>query len=145
MGDTILIEHPERQKRVWRIFFAVSTAALWAIWTYLWLPVIPYLKYLFSTGTPYQHFIPQSWQALADVLPVYLAVIVTMGGTLITWGLYNYLRFRGVERRRARSGVTVEDLSSEVGLAAYQILDWQAARRLVIEHDERGRLSAGWR
>ena len=83
MGDTILIEHPERQEPLARAFFAVITALLWLGWTYLWLPVMPYVDQLWNLDTPYQDFIPRGYQSLAGVLPIYALVIVTMGGTLV--------------------------------------------------------------
>jgi poly-beta-1,6-N-acetyl-D-glucosamine biosynthesis protein PgaD len=56
------------------------------------------------------------------------------------WAHYNKLRFRGREHRKAFAHVVPADLSELYGVPVETIVDWQKARTLVMDHDEKGAL-----
>ena len=73
-------------------------------------------------------------------LESYSIVVVAIGVTLISWGLYNQVRFRGRERRRHREQIGIADLAALYGLPAESISAWQGTRILVMNHDADGTL-----
>jgi biofilm PGA synthesis protein PgaD len=78
-----------------------------------------------------------------DVLPTvgtYAMVAVANATVLILWALYNQVRFRGKERRKASPIVTVDDFARMYEVSAAEVTAWQSARILVVHHDENGRL-----
>jgi poly-beta-1,6-N-acetyl-D-glucosamine biosynthesis protein PgaD len=70
----------------------------------------------------------------------YGIVVVVIGATLISWGLYNQIRFRGRDRRRHREQVGIADLAVLYALPAESISAWQGSRVLVMEHAPDGTL-----
>ena len=82
-------------------------------------------------------------QLVLDVLPTvasYAIVAIANAAVLILWALYNQVRFRGKERRKASPIVTVDDFARMYEVSAAEVAAWQRARILVVHHDENGRL-----
>lgn len=133
----LIIQHPEWQSTGQRTLFASITLAFWALWFQLWLPLITFIAWSLGIGFVYEHMVDLAgYRGLTRLLGIYGIVILTMGGSLIGWALYNYLRFRGVERRSARAPVSAEMLASSYRLNPSDLKSWQSARRLVIHQDQ---------
>src|SRR3954447_9446740 len=111
MGESIIIESPALQSRRQRGLFAVITGVMWAMWCYLWLPVVSLIEWLLGLPSKYQSFVLHGYSALQEVLPVYCGVITLMGGSLVAWAVYNLLRFRGAPRRSARPDMDLDVLA----------------------------------
>jgi biofilm PGA synthesis protein PgaD len=84
-------------------------------------------------------FLPAMFRFL-DTLADYGIVIVANGTILILWAVYNWLRFRGPDRRGGGKPVTAADLAALYGRPAGDIEGWQQARILVMFHDPDGTL-----
>ena len=113
----LIIERPDLQSRSQRLISTTLTAFFWALWLYLWLPVVALV----------------GWYAVC---------IVALAGSLIVWALYNIFRFRGRERRKARPLVRVGQVAEHVGVEPDTLLAWQRARILHVMHDEAGRIES---
>lgn len=97
--NVLLIERPELQSTRQRAVFGILTLVMWAIWFYLWLPLITlvgwylgfdlFADYILNLGENEQ------WRDLLW----YGAVIVLSGMSLFLWSQYNLSRFSGLERR----------------------------------------------
>lgn len=86
---------------------------------------------------------PPRLRLVMNVLPMiatYAIVAVTNAMVLIAWALYNQVRFRGRERRKASPFVTVDDFARMYEVSASEVAVWQSARVLVMHHDDSGRL-----
>jgi poly-beta-1,6-N-acetyl-D-glucosamine biosynthesis protein PgaD len=140
VGDP-LIETPDAQSAVQRALLTALTGVFWAIWTYLWLPVVSLVEWLFDASWGYQDFVLEGYEALAEVAIAYGAVIFVMGGSLVGWGLYNMIRFRGVERRRPAPALDQPALARYYKVDAGELSCWRAARRLVIRYHANDTLS----
>jgi biofilm PGA synthesis protein PgaD len=118
------------------------TAALWFSYVYLssdfFLFIAETFFWMIGTGpeSPRLHLV-------LDVLPTvasYAIVAIANAGVLILWALYNQVRFRGKERRKASPIVTVDDFARMYEVSAAEVAAWQRARILIVHHDENGHL-----
>jgi biofilm PGA synthesis protein PgaD len=118
------------------------TSALWFGYVYLSSDFFLFLAetffWMIGTGpeSPRLHLV-------LDVLPTvasYALVAIANAGVLILWALYNQVRFRGKERRKASPIVTVDDFARMYEVSAAEVAAWQRARILIVHHDESGRL-----
>jgi poly-beta-1,6-N-acetyl-D-glucosamine biosynthesis protein PgaD len=67
-------------------------------------------------------------------------VIASLGGSLVSWAQYNFIRFRGTQRRTRSKDVRPEMLAAHFGVDATALSQWLTLRRLVLHHDQHGRL-----
>jgi biofilm PGA synthesis protein PgaD len=118
------------------------TTALWFSYIYLSSDFFLFLGESFfwmigrGSESPRLHLV-------LDVLPTvasYAIVAIANAAILIVWALYNQVRFRGKERRKASPIVTVDDFARMYEVSATEVAAWQRARILVVHHDENGRL-----
>lgn len=131
-----IIHRPEWQSRRQRTLYAAITLVFWAAWFYLWMPVMTFIAWLFGFRLAYEHMIGlDGYLGLANLLGVYALVIAIMGSSLIAWALYNYFRFKGVERRAARPAVDISMLCDSYRVDHQRLAQWQQAHRLVIHQD----------
>jgi poly-beta-1,6-N-acetyl-D-glucosamine biosynthesis protein PgaD len=79
---------------------------------------------------------------LMETLGDYAVVIVLNGAILIGWALYNQIRFRGRDSRKAIAAVSPADLGKFHGFSDADVTRWQQARTLLITHDADGKVLA---
>lgn len=77
---------------------------------------------------------------LFPTLGSYAIIALVNALTLISWALYNQMRFRGKERRKASPSVTAADMARMYSVTAEEVEGWQRARILIVHHDDDGRL-----
>lgn len=99
--------------------------------------IVDSLEWLFASGewphaTAISQFLDTSW--------IYGIVILVDGAILITWALYNWLRYRRSRRYLDRTPVSVDDLAQLYKLPAEDIALWQRSRILVMQHNLDGTL-----
>ncbi len=137
----LIIENPELQTPQQRYVFAAITFLFWILWFYLWIPIISLLAWLFGAERFYKAMIVHSGlDTLLELLGLYSVVILIMGAVLAGWAWYNQIRFRSREKRRASPVVAAEEMRTFFLLEPAQFDLARDARRLVIEHDEHGRV-----
>jgi biofilm PGA synthesis protein PgaD len=136
-----IIDKPQWQTARQRAVFGSVTVLFWALWIYLWLPVLAVLGWLLGIDITYREMvIKHGYVELVHDLGLYAFVICCLGGSLLIWAYYNYFRFRGVERRKERARVTVEETGGRFQIAPEELRRWTQAPRLVIHHGPDGRV-----
>jgi biofilm PGA synthesis protein PgaD len=136
-----LIERPDLQTRGQRTLYGSLTIAFWAFWIYLWVPLLALLAWLLGIEQAYQYMVVLGgYNHVLRVLEAYSLVILALGGSLMLWAAYNIYRFRGVEKRSARPGVTHTDIAGDIDHDPLSVKRWHGTQRLVVSHDETGRL-----
>lgn len=137
MSAPLIIEHPEWQTFRQRTLYALITLAFWVLWAYLWQPLLDFFGWAVGLSAYRQAGTPQEdYLGLLHLFGIYTLVIAVLGGSLVLWALYNYLRFRGADRRRPRPAVNAADQGLHYTLDPDELRGWQQERRLVIHHDE---------
>jgi biofilm PGA synthesis protein PgaD len=136
-----LIERPDLQTRGQRTLYGTLTVGFWMFWIYLWVPLLALLAWTLGVQQAYKYMVQLGgYHQVMRVLEAYALVIVALGGALLIWAAYNIYRFRGVEKRSARPGVTEADIGRDLDHDPLSVKRWQGTQRLVVTHDAAGRL-----
>ena len=134
-----IIERPDLQSPQQRTLYGILTLVFWALWFYLWLPVLALIAWIAGVQQAYKYMIVLGgYHEVIRLMAWYSLVIVLLGVVLLGWAAYNIIRFRGVEKRNARRDVTAEDLARSLGVEASTVDRWQREQRLYVTHDEEG-------
>lgn len=136
-----IIERPDLQSRIQRSLFAAIAAAGWLIWLYLFAPLLSVLGWVFGIQRFQTYVLFNEAHSLSTLL-VYGLIIAIAGLALIAWALYNYIRFRGADRRTAPSPVNDVQLAAGFRIAIEQVHAVQKAQVSVLTHDEKGQIVA---
>lgn len=139
----LIIEDPALQSTGQKVLYGTLTLAFWALWFYLWLPLITLVGW--SLGV-FQFVdimvVREGFDALRGVLWIYLIIIAAMGGALIAWALYNRLRFSGRERRTARGDEhSSPHVARALGKRESVVLIWQNQKTLRVSHHPDGSIA----
>jgi biofilm PGA synthesis protein PgaD len=132
-----------RQRPLWaRLRDIALTAALWLLYAYLIRDFLMFLAeavaWLLGLGP-----VPPRAQLALPLFPTlgsYAMIALMNALALISWALYNQMRFRGRERRKASPFVTPADMARMYGVTAEEVAAWQQARILIVHHDGDGGL-----
>ena len=139
----LIIDRPDLQSTPQRVVSTGLTAFFWAVWAYLWLPVFALFGWAFGASRFYEEMVVEhGGAALLDLLGWYALVIGLLAGSLVLWASYNFIRFRGRERRSARHATTIDEVAAQVGLETDALRHWQQARVLRLRHDGSGRVES---
>jgi biofilm PGA synthesis protein PgaD len=140
-GLPLIIDKPALTPLPNRIGWGTATFIFWMLWAYLWLPLITSAVWALGYHQIVTHF-PWSKQdhEMRRLIVLYVLIITGLGGSLVSWAQLEYRRFRHVHRRAMPSSVTVEELAVHAGLGIADMQDWQSARRLVVAHDDHGKM-----
>lgn len=98
----LIIATPSLQSLRQKYVSTVVTFAFWVIWIFLWTPLVTLVGWLLGIEQVYFQMIELDGyrEVLADFV-LFLEWVAAIGGALAVWALYNFLRFRNVERRMA--------------------------------------------
>jgi len=124
--NNFIIDTPKFQTLRLKYSSTLITLIFWIIWFYLWVPLITLAGWWLQLKFFEQEMlIVDGLDAFLDVLPVFIAVTLALTGTLAIWALYNFTRFKGMDRRKALPPVQNSDLLqlwaiSEVNLTGAQ-------------------------
>lgn len=138
----LIIENPQGASRVQRYSQRFLTGFFWLIFGLLLRPLLTLGAWMLG-GHLFSRAMLDGRQLadLARVPLIYVIVVLMIGTALIGWATYNLLRFRNNERRnRQPVSVTPEELSRFFAIDENLVLRLQVSRRIVMHHDECGRL-----
>jgi len=137
-----IIERADLQSPQQRIIYGALTAAFWAFWVYLWVPLLALLAWSLGVQQAYKYMVVLGgYHDVIRLLAIYSMVIGLLGGALLLWATYNIIRFRGVEQRLARPPITAAEIARDFGMEAAAVERWQGAQRLRVTHDQAGRIA----
>lgn len=141
MTRPLIIETPSLQSLRQRYAYAILTLFFWLFWFYLWLPVISLLAWLLGIENFYDQMIVQAGlEAFLELIGFYLTVISVLCLSLISWGLYNQIRFRGKERRTQQMRTETTELAHFFDLTPATVRQLQQTKNIELTHDDNGKL-----
>lgn len=142
MKDLIL-DSPSMQTLWQRYSSVIITFVFWVLWFFLWVPVITAIAwYLGLHLTYFEMFEMDGFKAVIQDFLAFLKVVALLGGSLAVWAGYNFLRFRGKDRRKAVSPVNVEEVASYFKLDPGLVLEQQKTKLLTVTFSEEGEIEA---
>lgn len=139
--NPLIIESPDLQELRQRYAFAALTFVFWVVWFYLWTPLVSLVAWLFGFELLYdQMILYDGLRALRELLGWYALVIFLLGFSLGSWAWYNMKRFGDRDKRRQAPAVTPSEVAGHFGLPEEDLAAIKAAHRVVISHDDSGRV-----
>ena len=141
MTKDLIIDRPHWQTRGQKVMFGSLTLVFWALWIYLWMPILGFIGWLLGVRLAYDQMVVKGgYVGLMHLMGIYALIILALGATLLLWAYYNYFRFRGQERRRPRPVVDLASLTQRYNMTAETLSRWTDAKRLIMHHNADGRL-----
>ena len=137
--DSLLIQKPQAQPPLQRTVFGVITAMFWAIYVYLWMPLLTLLLWLLGLRTAVFELYLRENRVEPFVLlalPV-LAVLCTL--LLLVWAAYNRQRFSGHDRRHPQPQVRPSEIAVALGASRKTAVLLSTCKTAVLHMDEAAR------
>ena len=132
MPEIEIRDNPGLRSFLRNITETTFTGFVWALWIYLFLPVINITLWIFGFGFMNLSLIEQvGYEELLDLLlkmgwAVFIVFLVFQ-----LWGYYNYIRFGKKSRRKSTSSVTIDELAAHYRIPADEIKRLQEQKEIV--------------
>jgi biofilm PGA synthesis protein PgaD len=137
----LIIDRPALVPLSRRVGWGLVTLFFWAVWVYLWMPLVTLAAWSFGLYRVYSEF---RWEAevmeLKRLAVLYLIVACALGGSLLLWAFTEYMRFRNSSRRSMPQAAAMRELAAVARLQEDEVLAWQVSRCVTAHHDEQGLL-----
>lgn len=134
-----IINRPDLQSRWQRGWFAALAAAGWLIWLYLFAPILSLLGWLFGAQRFSQYVLFTQEHTVRTVL-IYALIILVAGVFFLGWAIYNYLRFRGEDRREPPVAVTNAQMAEAFRIDVGAVATVQRLKVARLGYDELGHI-----
>ena len=125
-------QRPELKSILRNITEMTITTGIWVIWSYLLLPIINLVLWLFGVGVVYVEFERASYNGLILLLERLGWVVLVVFAILQLWGYYNYHRFGKKNRRKERPFDATAELARFFEMTPEQVVAIQSRKESVI-------------
>lgn len=134
-----IIKRPDLVNTTKKSVLAIISALGWILWIYLLMPLASVLAWWFG----YQRldlFVLIDPVSTVHTLKIY-AIIIALGGTMfIFWAIYNWMRFRRMDRRGAPPIIGATAISQAFLIEPADVKKAQAGKVLAFDFDEHGQI-----
>ena len=142
-ADKLHINHPELMTWRQRYGGAFATGVMWAIYTYLWAPLLSLIAWLLGFEFAYGVMIRSGGlEALKNVLWWYGLMVAGIIIVVTGWSLINRLRFAKKERRHSAKIVGDREIAEFFQLRASELEALRSGRVISLSHDESGNVDS---
>lgn len=119
----------------------ILTVVFWAGYFYLMRHALSVVLSYFGVSAPWGlQFNDVSVPPILNDMKIYAVVIVLNTAVFIGWAVYNKYMFGSRNRRRNSAPVTSQEVATFFSLAPSTVDTCHTARRMVMVHDESGKL-----
>ena len=98
-----------------RTLHGVLTLLAWALYAYLWLPLLTVVAWVLGVRTSFVELYVRNNHLDQDIFLVLLALAVAATALLVGWAEYNRHKFGGPDRRVNPSDVEMHDVARSLG------------------------------
>lgn len=142
MKRPLIIHSPSLQSLQQRYVSALFTFIFWMIWIFLWTPLVTLVGWLSGLDLIYIQMIElEGFSDITEDFGTFLTWVAVIGCALGFWALYNFLRFKDIERRAAITPVNNQQLATFFGVEVNQLDGQQQTQCLSIRFDAQGNIS----
>ncbi len=128
-GDNLHIVAPHLLSRRRRISDTLITGMMWALYSYLWAPVISLMAWLLGFEFAYDVMVRAGGiYVLKEVLWWYGIMVASIFVVVATWSMLNRHRYASKNRRKAGEPVSDDELSEYYSLDPRQLENMRSAR-----------------
>lgn len=131
-----IIDHRGRRSRGRLVASGTLTAAAWALYASLWLPLITAVAWYAGVRTAYSHIYLRQHEVDIFLLLWVPAIALGCGALLIGWAEYNRIRFSKKDRRQRRPEVHADTVSAGLGVSAALAAQMRSGRITHVALDE---------
>lgn len=137
-GAPLIFERPDLQERRQRWLYWALTLVAWAVWVYLWLPLVTLVAWYLGLRTFIREIVIPDPATMISTGLVYLGIVAALALVLIGWSRYNLFRFGGEDRRRGGSPLTDEELRDAFDVDTQTLEVLRTSWITTVHHDEDG-------
>ncbi len=134
----LIIDRPDLQARPRRWFYWILTLAAWAVWVYLWLPLITLGGWYLGMRSFVHEIVLPDPSAMLVTGGLYLGIIIALGAALVLWSRYNLKRFGGDDRRRTPEQARDQELREWFNVSPRDMGVLRSGWSLTVHHDDDG-------
>ncbi|MBE9502843.1 MAG: poly-beta-1,6-N-acetyl-D-glucosamine biosynthesis protein PgaD [Proteobacteria bacterium] len=139
--NPLIIKRPKLQTLKQKYANTIVTLAFWALWFYLWIPLISLVAWLFGIEIFYEEFIlTEGYHLLISLFFRYGMVTLIISICLLGWAFYNQLRFRNKDRRKEAPLPSSQALADFFGVNVAHLEKSRKAKRLIVRFDDTGQI-----
>jgi len=135
-GAPLIFNRPDLQSKRQRWLYWVLTLIAWAIWVYLWVPLITLVAWYLGFRAFAREIVLPDPATMINTGALYLAIILLLGSLLVGWSRYNLRRFGGEDRRSHAPHVADEELRRWFGVSAESLARLRAGKVLTVDYNE---------
>ncbi len=135
-GAPLIFNRPDLQSKRQRWLYWVLTLIAWAIWVYLWVPLITLVGWYLGFRAFIREIVLPDPATVISTGALYLAIILVLGTLLVSWSRYNLRRFGGEDRRSHAPEVADEEMRRWFGVSAESLARLRAGKVLTVDYDE---------
>ena len=137
----LIIERGHLQTGPQRWGYRSLTVICWLLWLYLFMPLLSVIAWVAGLTLVYEVLLQDLLLAdLWRLLARYGSGIGVLTSVYLLWAITSYLRFRGVERRKAVEQVSDLQLAESHQLQMAELKTLKQADRLVLDPDQLERM-----
>ncbi len=141
MKDLIL-NSPSMQSLWQRYSSVILTFIFWVLWFFLWVPVATLLAWYLGYHLVYfEMFTLQGYKQVIHDFVMFIISVAIMGGSLAIWAAYNFIRFKGNDRRTKPQTVTLEDQAEFFGIDSDLLRKYRQASYVRVSFDDNGKIT----
>lgn len=123
-----IISRPDRVPQAKRTFWGAVTAVFWALYLYLWMPLVTLALWFLGIKKGYAELYLRQNSIepfLLIALPIMALIAMVM---LVSWAEYNRYRFSGEDRRSAMDNMPLDAVAQRIGAPIAMVTKLQQAR-----------------
>jgi biofilm PGA synthesis protein PgaD len=137
-----IIDRPDLQSLGHRTLSGMLTAFFWAMWIYLWLPLLALLAWLVGIQEAYKYMVVLGgYKEVLRLLGIYTAVALLLGGALVIWATYNIQRYGRMPMRAGSRIPSVEEVARWFRQGPNAVESWRESKRSYVVHDAEGNIA----
>lgn len=117
------------------------TLIMWAIYAYLWLPLISLIAWFIGIDLFYQEMVVNGgFDAFLELSAWYLVVIVLILIVVGGWSASNYFRFHDKNRRQPQAEASDPEIAAWFSIDDDRLAGIRKADRILLRFDEAGKI-----
>jgi biofilm PGA synthesis protein PgaD len=138
----MIIDRPDLQSKAQRYGWSSITLTFWALYVYLWLPLLTLAAWWVGVKLFNYHMIElQGYTGFIDKLGLYSVIIFVISAILIGWAEINRMRFKNKLRRMDNSEVTIDEIAEKYNLPAHKLAELRQKKSMIVHFSDKGSIT----
>lgn len=140
--EQLIFEKPALQPPGKRWLYRMAWIGFWALWFYLWLPLLTILGWSFGIYTGYEQMVLlDGLPELIRLLGWYAVIVLVIGAMLVAWAVREILGFQKRNERRTAPDLPPETMAALLKVPVDDLERIRSAKRLLVSHSADGTIA----